>query len=116
MGFDYGLDYAFEFGAENPRYTPVPSKNLWRFETLMSDVILHLRQNIEGFQLEEIKEIHVRPSITTTLAPRNRIEFFMLTTKYIPGGSKIEIRAPNGFIFTCAFFRTDDGLANTTTC
>lgn len=113
---DYGLDYGFEFGVENPRYTPAASKNLWRFETLMNGVILHLRQNILGFSLEEIKEIHVRPSDTTTLAPRNRISFFMLSDKYIPGGSKIEIVAPNGFIFTCAFFRTDDGLSNTTTC
>lgn len=40
----------------------------------------------------------------------------MMSDKYIPGGSKIEILAPNGFIFTCAFFRTDGGLSNTTTC
>jgi len=113
---DYGLDYAFEFGVENPRYTPSVSKNVWRYETLMNQVILHLRQNIAGFTLEEIKEIHVRPSDTTTLAPRNRIEFFMMSDKYIPGGSKIVIVAPNGFIFTCAFFRTDGGLSNTTTC
>jgi len=113
---DYGLDYAFEFGAENPRYTPPASKNIWRYETLMNGVILHLRQNIPGFELEEIKEIHVTPSDTTTLAPRNRIEFFMMSDKYIPGGSKIIIMAPSGFIFTCAFFRTDSGLSNTTTC
>jgi len=113
---DYGLDYGFEFGVENPRYTPSTVKNVWRYETLMNGVILHLRQNIVGFILEEIKEIHVRPSDTTTLAPRNRIEFFMMSDKYIPGGSKIIIVAPNGFIFTCAFFRTDEGLSNTTTC
>merc|ERR1719454_461640 len=82
----------------------------------MNGVILHLRQNIVGFRLEEIKERHVRPSDTTTLAPQNRIAFFMMSDKYIPGGSKIIITAPNGFIFTCAFFRTDDGLSNTTTC
>jgi hypothetical protein len=113
---DYGLDYGFEFGVVNPRYTPSVSINVWRYETLMNGVILHLRQNILGFTLEEIKEIHVRPSDTTTLAPRDRIEFFMMSDKYIPGGSKIEILAPNGFIFTCAFFRTDGGLSNTTTC
>jgi len=113
---DYGLDYGFEFGVTNPRYTPSTAINVWRYETLMNRVILHLRQNIAGFTLEEIKEIHVRPSDTTTLAPRDRIEFFMMSDKYIPGGSKIVIVAPNGFIFTCAFFRTDDGLSNTTTC
>jgi len=116
LAVDYGLDYAFEFGATNPRYTPPAADNMWRFETLRNGVILHLRQNIVGFTLEEIKEIHVRPSDTTTLAPQNRIEFYMMSDKYIPGGSKIIIRAPNGFIFTCAFFRTDEGLSNTTTC
>lgn len=113
---DYGLDYGFEFGVVNPRYTPVTAKNVWRYETLMNGVILHLRQNIVGFALEEIKEIHVRPSDTTTLAPRDRIEFFMMSDKFIPGGSKISIVAPNGFIFDCGSFQTDDGLANTTTC
>jgi len=113
---DYGLDYGFEFGVENPRYTPSTAQNVWRYTTLMNGVILHLRQNIMGFTLEEIKEIHVRPSDTTTLATLNRIEFFMMSDKAIPGGSKIVITAPNGFIFTCAFFRTDEGLANTTTC
>merc|ERR1711966_287396 len=59
--------------------------------------------------------IHVIPSETTTLAT-NRITFYMMSDKFIPGGSKIIIEAPSGFIFTCAFFRTDDGLSNTTTC
>jgi len=113
---DYGLDYAFEFGVTNPRYTPSASQNVYRFETLMSGVILHLRQNVLGFDLEQIKEVHVRPADTTTLLPLNKIEFYMMSDKYIPGGSKIEIKAPNGFIFTCVFFRTDEGLSNTTTC
>lgn len=113
---DYGLDYAFEFGVTNPRYTPPASQNIYRFETLMSGVILHLRQNVLGFELEQIKEVHVRPSDTTTLLPLNKIEFYMMSDKYIPGGSKIVIQAPQGFIFTCVFFRTDDGLSNTTTC
>lgn len=40
----------------------------------------------------------------------------MMSDKYISGGSKIEITGPNGYIFTCAFFQTDRGLASTTTC
>ena len=77
----------------------------------------------------------------------DKLRFYIMSDKYIPGGSKIEITAPNGngtqkwnllrcsgnlfshrfhdclwqllprgFIFTCAFFSTDTGLANTTTC
>eukprot|EP00927_Polykrikos_kofoidii_P086339 TRINITY_DN9640_c0_g1_i1.p1 TRINITY_DN9640_c0_g1~~TRINITY_DN9640_c0_g1_i1.p1 ORF type:complete len:2276 (+),score=290.72 TRINITY_DN9640_c0_g1_i1:1085-7912(+) len=111
-----GFDYAFEFVVINPRYTPPPEENLWRFETLRGGVILHLQENIPGFTLEEIKEVKVTPQDTTTLLPLNRIEFYMMSDKRIPGGSKIVIRAPRGYIFTCTFFRTDEGLSNTTTC
>jgi hypothetical protein len=113
---DYGLDYAFEFLVTNPRYPPPPDKNFWRFETLRNNVILHLEQDIPGFDLEQIKMVKVFPSDTTTLISLNEIEFFMQSDKYIPGGSTIKIRGPYGFLFTCRFFRTDAGLASTTTC
>lgn len=112
----YGLDFAFEFALTNPLRTPPSADNVWRFETLQNDVILHLRRSVPGFDLEQIKEVRVTPSDTTTLLPLHRLEFYIMSDKYIPGGSKIEITAPNGFVFTCAFFSTDDGLANTTTC
>ncbi|CAJ1383539.1 unnamed protein product [Effrenium voratum] len=112
----YGLDYAFEFALTNPFTTPASADNVWRFETLQNGVILHLRRSVVGFELEQIKEVRVTPSDTTTLLPLHRLEFYIMSDKYIPGGSKIEITAPNGFIFTCAFFSTDEGLANTTTC
>jgi len=113
---DYGLDFAFEFAVTNPTLTPASSINVWRFETLQNNVILHLRREIRGFELEQIKEVSVTPSDTTTLLPLHRLEFYMMSDKYIQGGSKIEIVGPNGYIFTCAFFSTDRGLANTTTC
>jgi len=71
---DYGRHYAFEFGAQNPRFTPEASLNVWRYETMMKGVILHLRQRIEGFPLEEIKLVMVTPEITTT-EKAGRIEF-----------------------------------------
>jgi len=113
---DYGLDYAFEFGITNPSTTPDPATNVWWFETLQHDVILHLARGISGFELEQIKVVTVTPHDTTTLLTYNRIEFHMMTDKFIPGGSTIIIRAPKGFQFTCARFRTDSGLSNTTTC
>lgn len=112
----YGLDYAFEFGLTNPFRTPATADNVWRFETLQNDVILHLRRSVPGFELEQIKDVRVTPSDTTTLLPLHRLEFYIMSDKYIPGGSKIEITAPHGFGFTCAFFSTDAGLAITTTC
>eukprot|EP00933_Yihiella_yeosuensis_P044196 TRINITY_DN39290_c0_g1_i1.p1 TRINITY_DN39290_c0_g1~~TRINITY_DN39290_c0_g1_i1.p1 ORF type:complete len:1135 (-),score=188.56 TRINITY_DN39290_c0_g1_i1:127-3045(-) len=113
---DYGLDYAFEFAVTNPDKTPPTEQNIYRFETLQSNVILHLRTEIKGFELEQIKICQVSPSDTTTLLPLNKIEFYMMSDKYITGGSKIRIYAPSGYIFTCAFFSTDAGLATTTTC
>merc|ERR1719324_587955 len=89
---------------------------MWRFETLMNGVILHLYRGVPSFQLEEIKEVTITRGDTTALNPLHRLTFYMMSDKFIPGGSKIQIQAPNGFIFTCAFFRTDEGLSNTTTC
>eukprot|EP00928_Gymnodinium_smaydae_P002156 TRINITY_DN10763_c0_g6_i1.p1 TRINITY_DN10763_c0_g6~~TRINITY_DN10763_c0_g6_i1.p1 ORF type:complete len:2393 (+),score=568.77 TRINITY_DN10763_c0_g6_i1:803-7180(+) len=111
---DYGLDYAFEFLVINPAIADEPSDedNYWRFETMRNGVILHLSQEVRGFRLEQIKEVRVTPSDTTTLFPLNRIEFHMMSDKTIPGGSKIFIYAPSGFTFLCAFFRTI-GLVNT---
>eukprot|EP00930_Biecheleria_cincta_P055124 TRINITY_DN41486_c0_g1_i1.p1 TRINITY_DN41486_c0_g1~~TRINITY_DN41486_c0_g1_i1.p1 ORF type:complete len:2351 (-),score=301.60 TRINITY_DN41486_c0_g1_i1:61-7113(-) len=113
---DYGLDFAFEFAVTNPEKTPPAAINVWRFETLQTNVILHLERSIPGFELEQIKDVSVMYSDTTTLLPLHRVTFSMMSDKYIPGGSKIEITGPNGYIFTCAFFQTDRGLANTTTC
>jgi len=110
----YGQDYTFEFKVKNAGATPVP--NVWRFETWVQGVILHLKENIPGFDLEEIKEVGVRPADTTKLQSLNRVEFYMMSDKAIPGGSKIRIMAPMGFAFSCIFFATDDGLSNTTTC
>lgn len=113
---DYGLDFAFEFAVVNPDKTPPAAVNVWRFETLQTSVILHLERTIPGFELEQIKEVSVMYSDTTTLLPLHRVTFSMMSDKYISGGSKIEITGPNGYIFTCAFFQTDRGLASTTTC
>eukprot|EP00929_Paragymnodinium_shiwhaense_P034282 TRINITY_DN18674_c0_g1_i1.p1 TRINITY_DN18674_c0_g1~~TRINITY_DN18674_c0_g1_i1.p1 ORF type:complete len:2410 (-),score=547.03 TRINITY_DN18674_c0_g1_i1:144-7373(-) len=113
---DYGVDYAFQFLVVNPRFAPAPEANIWRFETLKHGVILHLQEGIAGFELEQIKVVEVTPDDTTTLLPLNKLTFYMMSDKYIPGGSTITIRAPKGFIFTCKFFRTDAGLASTTTC
>jgi hypothetical protein len=112
---DYGLDYAFEFGATNPQYTPEPALNLWRYETLRNNVILHLRQNVIGFNLEQIEVVTVTHGDTTSLY-WNRVTFNMMSNKAIEGGSTIKITAPIGFEFNCRFFRTDSGLSATTTC
>jgi len=112
----YGFDYAFEFGVVNPRREPRdPAENVWRFETLKFNTILHLQNNIPGFRMEEIEEVTITPSDTTSRLPLHMIQFFMRSNKYLPGGSKIYIDAPSGFIFRCAFFRTV-GLSSTTTC
>lgn len=113
---DYGLDYAFEFAITNPRYTPPPKENVWRYETMMNGVILHLQPEIAGFVLEQIKTVEIYPDDTTSMLRRSRITFYMMSDKYIPGGSKIIINAPDQFEFTCVKFRTDTGLAPTTTC
>lgn len=112
---DYGVDYAFEFAIRNAEFMPPKEFNVWHFETLMHNIVLHRQRDIESFELEMIKTVTIKPADTTALLALNRIEFDMLSEKYIPGGSKIHITAPKGFIFTCAFFRVR-GLSNTTTC
>jgi len=115
---DYGLDYAFEYGITNPAIAdmPPPSENVWRVETLKDTVILHLADEIPGYELEQIKEATVAASDTTKRKPFTMMTFYMMSDKYILGGSKIYIEAPAGFVFTCAYFKTDTGLSNTTTC
>lgn len=115
---DYGLDYAFEFGIQNPAIIdmPPPEENVWRVETLKDEVILHLADKMPGFELEQIKEASVKASDTTKRKPFTQMTFYMMSDKYILGGSKVYIEAPEGFVFTCAYFRTDPGLSNTTTC
>jgi hypothetical protein len=113
---DDGLDYAFEFEATNPQYNLPVEENFWRFETYQFGVILHLQLDIPGYELEQIQEVTVTPGDTTAVEPMNRMAFYMMSNKDIPGGSTILIRAPNGFEFNCAFFSTDTGLSSTTTC
>jgi hypothetical protein len=113
---EYGLDYAFQFGVTNaPLPEPPAYLNVFRFETLMDDVILHLKRNIPAFTLEQLKVFEITPYDTTSHLAMSKLEFLIQSDKNIPGGSKIEIYAPRGFIFTCAYFRTT-GLAMTTTC
>jgi hypothetical protein len=113
---EYGLDYAFQFGVTNaPLPEPPAYLNVFRFETLMDDVILHLKRNIPAFSLEQLKVFEITPYDTTSNLAMSKLEFLIQSDKVIPGGSKIEIYAPRGFVFTCAYFRTV-GLAMTTTC
>jgi len=112
---DYGLDYAFEFGVRNPMVDPPAGQNVWRFETIMRGVILHLRRSVDGITLEQLKVAQVSPAYTTSLLALNRLEISMMSDKQITGGSKIRVFAPQGFSFTCAFFRTEV-LSSTTTC
>jgi hypothetical protein len=112
---DYGVDYAFEFAIRNAEFMPPKEFNVWHFETLMHNIVLHRQRDIESFELEMIKTVIIKPFVTTALHALNRIEFDMVSEKYIPGGSNIIVTGPRGFIFTCAFFRVR-GLSNTTTC
>lgn len=111
-----GRDYGFEFGVINPMFDPPAGQNFFRFESRRGGVIQHLRRQVAGFELEKIREVRLTPAFTTSLLTLNRMEFYMMSDKAMAGGSKIRITAPDGFIFTCDYFRTDDGLANTTTC
>lgn len=110
---EYGLDYAFQFTVINAEHTP--SNNVFRFETLVDGVILHLQENIQGFNLESLHTFAITPQDTTANMNLARITFDMMSDKAIPGGSEIYLYAPRGFAFTCAYFRTT-GLAPTTQC
>jgi hypothetical protein len=112
---EYGLDYAFQFGVTNAPRQPPAYLNFFRFETLMGGVILHLKRDIKSFELERLHFFNITPSDTTSLLPMSELRFDMQSDKPIPGGSKLTIYAPRGFVFTCAFFRTF-GLSATTTC
>jgi hypothetical protein len=111
---EYGINYAFQFGIMNAMEVNY-AKNSWRFETNMTGVILHLRRDVEGFDLQELKFVDVVPFDTTSLMPLSRADISLMTEKVIPGLSKISISAPKGFLPQCALFRTT-GLAATTTC
>ena len=67
MLLDYGIDYAFEFGMINARKNPPREKNVWRFETLMNNVILHLERDVESFSLQEIQKVIITPTDTTSM-------------------------------------------------
>merc|ERR1719164_265022 len=103
---EFGVDYAFQFGVTNPEKQPLPNDNNFRFETLVNDVILHLRPDIRGFQLERLKVFNIEPFDTTSMLPMAKLQLTLVSDKNIPGGSQISVYAPRGFIFTCAYFRT----------
>jgi hypothetical protein len=112
---EFGVDYAFQFGVTNPEKQPLPIDNVVRFETLVNGVILHLRRDIRGFQLERLKVFNIEPFDTTSMLPMAKLQLTLVSDKNIPGGSQIAVYAPRGFVFTCAYFRTQV-LASTTTC
>lgn len=115
---DSGWDYAFEFGATNPSIEnmPPPDENKWRVETVMENVILHLKTGIQGYELEQIKLVGVDYEDTTKRRTLHPIQFDIMSEKFIPGGSKIIITGPEGFQVGCVFFRPVYGLSSTTTC
>jgi hypothetical protein len=135
---EYGIDYAFQFAVKNPHDTPPLRLNTLRFETLVGGVILHLYRDIPAFQLERLHTFNVIPDETVICRGQmgeqkatgeplvcptvsqggkkmSKLTFEIESDKAIPGASVIEIVAPRGFIFTCAFFRTEV-LSPTTTC
>merc|ERR1711998_257606 len=112
---EFGVDYAFQFGVTNPEKQPLPKDNNFRFETLVNGVILHLRRDIRGFQLGRLKVFNIEPFDTTSQLPMAKLQLTLVSDKNIPGGSQISVYAPRGFVFTCAYFRTQV-LASTTTC
>jgi len=111
----YGQDYAFAFGIVNPEKMPPTYLNEWRFETRVDGVILHLKRGIQSFTLEQLKLFKITPYDTTALRGLAKMMFTLRSDKAVPGGSKIVIQAPQGFVFQCGFFRTI-GLSPTTTC
>jgi hypothetical protein len=102
---EYGLDYAFQFGIMNARTIESLETNVWRFESRMQGVILHLKRNVESFLLQELKMVTVMADDTTANLPLSKVTVMMQSEKGIPGGSVITIEAPKGFIPVCASFR-----------
>mmetsp|Transcript_65594 Transcript_65594/g.170338 ORF Transcript_65594/g.170338 Transcript_65594/m.170338 type:complete len:2438 (+) Transcript_65594:84-7397(+) len=115
---DYGLDYAFEFGVTNPALDGMPpvEENIWRLETVMEDVILHLKTGLPGYDLEQIKVVNLQFEDTTKRRTLHPLQFSIMSEKYIPGGSKFIITGPESFQVGCVFFRPLYGLSSTTTC
>jgi len=113
-----GMDYAFEFGAVNPSLEDMPSAedNVWRMDTVMSNVILHLKKEVEGYDLEQIKIVNLNYEDTTKLKTMNALTFEIMSEKYISGGSKVRITGPTTFKVGCTYFRVVSGLSSTTTC
>merc|ERR1712134_228050 len=58
---------------------------------------------------------NIEPFDTTSQLPMAKLQLSLVSDKNIPGGSQIAVYAPRGFVFTCAYFRTQV-LASTTTC
>jgi hypothetical protein len=85
---EFGVDYAFQFGVTNPEKQPLPIDNVVRFETLVNGVILHLRRDIRGFQLERLKVFNIEPFDTTSMLPMAKLQLTLVSDKNIPGISK----------------------------
>lgn len=115
---DSGIDYAFEFGATNPslQTMPPPEENFWRIDTVMDSVILHLKTQIPGYELEQIKVVRLTYGDTTKRMTLQPLTFDIMADKFISGGSKIIITGPESFSVSCVFFRPLLGLSSTTTC
>jgi len=115
---DNGRDYGFEFGVTNPPLEGMPPKeeNVWRMDTVMSVVILHLKTGMAGYDLEQIKVVTVTFQDTTKRKTLHPLTFDVMSEKYIPGGSKIVVTGPDSFRVGCVFFRPIYGLSSTTTC
>lgn len=113
-----GLDYAFEFGVTNPGVfaMPPPSLNVWRVDTALERVILHLKTGIPGYELEQIKIVRVSEADTTKNKRLNPVVLFFQTAKFLPGGSVVRLTAPVTFQINCIFFRVTLNLSPTTTC
>ena len=122
---EFGNDYAFEFGIYNAEVIPPPtwndftktwdSNNVWRIETLLDGVVLHLERDIPGYDLAEIYKTNIIPGDTTTRIQNNKIMFEIMSVKLIPGASTIRVLAPVGFSFRCGYKETYN-LSKTTTC
>ena len=121
---EFGKSYSFEFGIWNAPRIPKPdydedneeiSNNVWRAETLSAGVVLHLKKNVPGFDLNQIDYVGIFPSDTSSANAMNLIRFEFQSKKRMPGNSKVKIISPAGFEFRCGMKRVY-GISQTTTC
>ncbi|KAF4748497.1 hypothetical protein FOZ63_028627, partial [Perkinsus olseni] len=112
---EYGLDYAFQVGAINPPALPPDGQNVFQFETQMAGVILHLKEDVPGFELKLLDTAKIDAEKTSQREPLNLLTFTLKSVKILPGNTIVMIDGPPGFIFTCAFVSYIN-LGPTTTC